>query len=435
MGIDPAIPAPGTRRHRYRDLFVHAPVAYLVTDPAGTIREANRLAGRLLGVAPRALAGQPLRRFVAPEDVWILEGRVLLAGGLHGPQDYDLRIQARRRPPAAVRATVDVARERSGHVRELRWLLRERQPAAGERWAREPSGVPVAAGGAVPVQRMGRRQDLAGALEEAVAAAAAMLHADAAGLTLRYEDGGHRWMTATGSDALAFEEAQRNLGQGPYLDAIERGEVVWSTDLPGDRRWPRLRAVAPRSVRGVLAAPVGPAGAPVGAGGVLTTEPRQWRQADAEAMRAYAAVLERLLLAATEASRNLELADQLQQALDRRVLIEQAKGVVMARAGLGADQAFALIRREARSRNRRVVDIAGEVISGYLSGQPAAPAPLGEPPDPDPPGGLQPSDPPAEPQPPFAPEPPAGPHAPAGPQPPAAPAPPAAPEEERRPRT
>jgi hypothetical protein len=152
-------------------------------------------------------------------------------------------------------------------------------------------------------------------------------------------------------------------------------------------------------------------------------------------MRAYAAVLERLLLAATEASRNLELADQLQQALDRRVLIEQAKGVVMARAGLGADQAFALIRREARSRNRRVVDIAGEVISGYLSGQPAAPAPLGEPPDPDPPGGLQPSDPPAEPQPPFAPEPPAGPHAPAGPQPPAAPAPPAAPEEERRPRT
>jgi hypothetical protein len=420
MGIHPATPAPGTRRHHYRDLFVHAPVAYLVTDPAGTIREANRLAGKLLGVAPRALAGQPLRRFVAPEDVWILEGRVLLAGGLQGPQDHDLRIHARRRPPAAVRATVDVARERSGQIRELRWLLRERQAAAGERWAHEPSGVTIAAGGAVPVQRMGRRQDLSGALEDAVAAATAMLHADGAGLTLRYEDGGHRWVTATGSDALAFEEAQRDLGEGPYLDAIERGEVVWSTDLPGDRRWPRLRAVAPRSIRGVLAAPAGPADAPAGACAVLTAEPRQWRQADADAMRAYAAVLERLLLAATEASRNLELADQLQQALDRRVLIEQAKGVVMARAGLGADQAFALIRREARSRNRRVVDIAGEVISGYLPGQPAAQAPLGEWPDP-----------PAEPEPSAGPQPPAEPEPPAGPQAPAEPEPPVAPEEPR----
>lgn len=84
------------------------------------------------------------------------------------------------------------------------------------------------------------------------------------------------------------------------------------------------------------------------------------------AMRAYATVLDRLLATATDASRKRELADQLQQALDRRVLIEQAKGVLMARMGLGADQAFALIRREARSRNRRVADVARDVIAGHL---------------------------------------------------------------------
>ncbi len=60
------------------------------------------------------------------------------------------------------------------------------------------------------------------------------------------------------------------------------------------------------------------------------------------------------------------LADQLQQALDRRVLIEQAKGVLIARMGVEADQAFALIRREARSRNRRVTGVAGDVIAGHL---------------------------------------------------------------------
>jgi ANTAR domain len=131
----------------------------------------------------------------------------------------------------------------------------------------------------------------------------------------------------------------------------------------------------------VLAAPVGPADAPVGACAVLTAEPRRWRQADADAMRAYT-VLEHLLVASTEASRTLEVADQLQQALDRRVLIEQAKGVVLARSGVGADQAFALIRREARSRNRRVVDIAGEVIGGHLPERPTARPPLEQRPGP-----------------------------------------------------
>jgi len=152
---------------------------------------------------------------------------------------------------------------------------------------------------------------------------------------------------------------------GPCIDALDRDEVVWTADLPGDARWPRLGA-ASGNVRGVLAAPVGAAGRPVGTCTVLTSQPRQWSPADVGAMRAYATVLGRLLATATDASRKRELADQLQQALDRRVLIEQAKGVLMARVGVGADEAFELIRGEARSRNRRVTDVAGDVIAGHL---------------------------------------------------------------------
>ena len=58
--------------------------------------------------------------------------------------------------------------------------------------------------------------------------------------------------------------------------------------------------------------------------------------------------------------------DQLRQALDPWVLIEQAEGVLMARMGVGADQEFALIRRQARSRSRRVADVAADVIAGHL---------------------------------------------------------------------
>ena len=81
-------------RQRYHDLFDFAPDGYLVTDLAGVIREANRAAGELLGVAPRYLTRKPLASYVAMED------RAAFRGGLNRL----LRIGAARgldRPDAA----------------------------------------------------------------------------------------------------------------------------------------------------------------------------------------------------------------------------------------------------------------------------------------------------------------------------------------------
>jgi hypothetical protein len=107
---------------------------------------------------------------------------------------------------------------------------------------------------------------------------------------------------------------------------------------------------------------------PVGTCNVLTARPYDWSEADIGAMRAYATVLGRLLGTATDASRKQQLAEQLQQALDRRVVIEQAKGVLMASMGIGADEAFALIRRQARSSGRKVMDVAAELIASPPAG-------------------------------------------------------------------
>jgi AmiR/NasT family two-component response regulator len=56
---------------------------------------------------------------------------------------------------------------------------------------------------------------------------------------------------------------------------------------------------------------------------------------------------------------------RLLEAFDRRALIERAKGIVMERHAVGEDEAFAMIRSEARATNRRVVDVAAAVLAGH----------------------------------------------------------------------
>jgi PAS domain S-box-containing protein len=68
--------------------------------------------------------------------------------------------------------------------------------------------------------------------------------------------------------------------------------------------------------------------------------------------------------AAAEAYACSVLASQLQYALDQRVVIEQAKGILMERSGLSSQAAFERLRSTARSRHRKLADVAAEVVSG-----------------------------------------------------------------------
>jgi GAF domain-containing protein len=197
------------------------------------------------------------------------------------------------------------------------------------------------------------------AFQSVVDAARAMFEADGAALMLNAGDA-MVCVASTDAAARAFEEAQISAGQGPCHDAVASGAVVAAVDVASGA-WPSLAGGHP--VRAVLSAPVDAGGTVAGSLCVSAHHVRRWSQADRATVGAYAGVVSGLLEAEIGLERQAETVEQLEHALVGRVLIEQAKGVLMARRGIPAPAAFQDIRSQARSERRKVTDVAREVVA------------------------------------------------------------------------
>jgi GAF domain-containing protein len=184
-------------------------------------------------------------------------------------------------------------------------------------------------------------------------------------LVLVDETGELRGAVAAGHLAQALEDAAPQLWSGPSLEVLASGSAVRTNDLPGDGRWPALASLpALAGVRGLLCVPVEGA---AGAAGTLTAvrrPDRPWQAQEVESLLTYAGVVASLVRVAADAERNAQVIAQLEYALHRRVVIEQAKGIVMEREGLDAAGAFDRLRKAARAGRRRVSEMAAEVVAG-----------------------------------------------------------------------
>jgi PAS domain S-box-containing protein len=226
------------RRH-YQELFEHIPAAYLVTDRVGVIREANRRAASLLGVAQHFLVGRPLAMFLATEDRWGPRDRLNRLGGLD-PGSWRLRLQPRKRDPVpvavAVAVATSVARDQVGEVTGLRWQLLELPPASDD-LAQEPTAAPAGAVSSMLAELVSSRpaadpvltvvpssalgwDNLAEALQRVMQTAVPLLGADRAGLMLADPDGQLHWVTGASQAEQTFGRAERDLGEGPCIDAL-----------------------------------------------------------------------------------------------------------------------------------------------------------------------------------------------------------------------
>jgi len=113
-------------RARYRDLFEHAPVPYIVTDPAGTIVDANIAAATLFGPDADRLRGKPLQSFIPLSARSRFRQSLVELAGAHVVPEMVFVVSTRHAQRRVVNATVSVVRTSDGKLSEVRWLLYER---------------------------------------------------------------------------------------------------------------------------------------------------------------------------------------------------------------------------------------------------------------------------------------------------------------------
>lgn len=194
-----------------------------------------------------------------------------------------------------------------------------------------------------------------------------LLGAATAGLMLA-DDRGNLQLVASSSDAMReLEQLEMSQNQGPCIETFRTGRAL-TADLRSEeaaQRWPQFTpAAVEASVTGVQALPMRLRGQIIGALNIFHVEGGHLDEHDTALAQALADIatiglLQRRALATSEV-----LGEQLQEALNNRISIEQAKGLLAERGQLHVDEGFDLLRRFCRSSRLSLTQVARELVTG-----------------------------------------------------------------------
>lgn len=199
--------------------------------------------------------------------------------------------------------------------------------------------------------------------QELVEDCVALLDVDSAGLLLADLRGGLQMLASTSEQTRMLELLQLQSDAGPCLQAYRTGQQVLVDDLRADSPWPVFATRASGEGFGsVIAIPLRLRTERIGALNLFRKAPGLMTESDLLVAQALADVATIGILHQRVLTRGALVNSQLQTALNSRVLIEQAKGVLSERLGLDMDQAFVQLRSMARNSNRHLSDTARTVI-------------------------------------------------------------------------
>ncbi|MFC4492937.1 GAF and ANTAR domain-containing protein [Streptomyces ovatisporus] len=192
-----------------------------------------------------------------------------------------------------------------------------------------------------------------------------LLGVTAAGIMLTDERDNLQVIAASTEKTRLLELFQLQTDQGPCVDCFRSGEPVSVADLRTVGQWPHFTAAAAEvGFASVHALPMRLRTEVIGALNLFHTRAGALEGEKQRVGQALADVATIGLLQQRAIQHRDGLTEQLQTALNSRVLIEQAKGTLSERLGLEVDEAFVMLRNGARSRNQRLSVFAKAVLEG-----------------------------------------------------------------------
>jgi len=184
-----------------------------------------------------------------------------------------------------------------------------------------------------------------------------------------------RTVAATGQLAIGADELQYRFGQGPCLDAARTGLHVLVNDVRAEGRWPDYApAAADAGVGASLSVPLEIDGSGRGALNIYVGQRAVFPPAVVDIALELARFVDVVTTLTGERTRALVLAEQMEQAMHSRAVIEQAKGVIMRGRGCTAGEAFEVLTRMSQKSHvklrdlcERLVDQVGDLSLGDTS--------------------------------------------------------------------
>ena len=223
-------------------------------------------------------------------------------------------------------------------------------------------------------------ETLESALGKVAAAARRRLPAVLAASTTLVNDGKPTTAAFDGDASLHLDEGQYEQGYGPCLDAANGGEVLYIRDMREEDRWPRYTPGAVEiGVLSSLSVAMPMHTSVSGALNLYAAPANGFDEASIEAAKVIASVAAGIVLNMYAFSEMRREGDALRRAMESRAVIEQAKGVLMAKHRVPAETAFATLVKMSQSHNVKLREVAGAIVYQALGGDGAAPPDLGGP--------------------------------------------------------
>lgn len=210
--------------------------------------------------------------------------------------------------------------------------------------------------------------DVVDLLHALVEESVGLLDVAAAGLLLADPSGELQVVASTSEESRLVEILQLQAGAGPCVDCYLSGKAVEVENIAALTEWGEFREAAlSQGFRSVHAVPMRVHGRTIGAMGLFGAQEGALTEEDAAIGQALADVATISIMQERTIREAALVNEQLQRALNTRVLIEQAKGVIAHTAGVDMDEAFNRLRSHARANSQSLHVTAGRIVDRSLT--------------------------------------------------------------------